>query len=230
MFSQATITSVAPPVQHGVELLLSWTSTSPAGTYFQAYVDGSLTWYGTATRATIPLPPVGATARIVIGTIDVPPDSPTTSFASSLPAAPRRTTTLAWLGGTFEGADLAGFHVYGEASPGGGIDYGTILATIPAYTAGIVTDGYGYGGYGQGGYGESAGSYSWTSSALHSGTWHWAVRPFDTAGNEGPASLASDVIAVPPCEVPPGVGGLRLTYLYSPSTHDVTLNWLASLC
>ena len=107
---------------------------------------------------------------------------PRSPFGSTLPAAPARAVTLQWLGGTYEAADLAGFHIYGEPSPGSGIDFTTILATIPAYSAGIITDGFGYGGYGQGGYGAAAGSYSWTSAPLSSGTWHWAVKPFDTAG------------------------------------------------
>ena len=56
---------------------------------------------------------------------------------------------------------------------------------MPAYTAGVITDGFGYGGFGDGGFGEAAGSYSWTSGALTSGVWNFAVVPFDTAGNEG---------------------------------------------
>ena len=109
-----------------------------------------------------------------------------------------RTVTLQWFGGTYEAADLVGFHVYGEPTPGGGIDFTTMLSTIPAYTAGIITDGFGYGGYGQGGYGAAAGSYSWTSAPFSTGTWNSAVKPFDTAGNEGSAQMTAVAIYAPP--------------------------------
>ena len=121
-----------------------------------------------------------------------------TNFQSELPASPGRLATLSWLGGTFQGTDIAGFHVYGEDTPGGGIDYTTILATVPAYIAGIITDGFGYGGFGQGGFGQSAGAYSWTSQPLAPGTWNWGVKPFDIAGNEGPAQTTAVTIAAPP--------------------------------
>jgi len=135
---------------------------------------------------------------------------------------------LNWLGGTYEGADIAGFHVYGEPSPGAGIDYTAILGTVPAYTAGIITDGYGYGGFGQGGFGESAGSYSWTSGVLTSGTWHWGVRPYDVAGNEGTAQTAAVAITAPPLEPAAFADRERLHYTYSHATFKATLNWNAS--
>ncbi|HKI16634.1 MAG TPA: hypothetical protein VKA15_02085 [Isosphaeraceae bacterium] len=223
-FSQTDITGVNPPVQYGTELLLSWTSTAAAGTVFQVYLNQQHVWSGVGLKCSIPLP--GALSRIDIGTVG--PGEAQINFGSSLPFAPAREVTLQWLGGTYEAADLAGFHVYGEPTPGGGIDFTTILSTIPAYTAGIITDGFGYGGYGQGGYGAAAGSYSWTSGPLSSGTWNWAVKPFDTAGNEGSAQMTAVAITAPP--LPPALFSdmSRLHYVYTNTTNQTTLSWNAS--
>ncbi len=223
-FSQFTITSVNPPVQQGTQLLLSWNSTAPAGTLFQVYVNQQLAWSGVGLSCSVPLPPT--IARIDIGTV-ASGDTQSTVRAE-LPASPGRLATLSWLGGTFQGTDIAGFHVYGEDTPGGGIDYTTILATVPAYIAGIITDGFGYGGFGQGGFGQSAGAYSWTSQPLAPGTWNWGVKPFDIAGNEGPAQTTAVTIAAPPLPPAPFANMTRLQYTYAPATKRVTLNWNAS--
>ena len=135
---------------------------------------------------------------------------------------------LSWLGGTYQGTDIAGFHIYGEHTPGGGIDYTTILATVPAYVAGIITDGFGYGGFGQGGFGQSAGSYSWTSQPLSGGTWNWGIKPFDTAGNEGSAQTTAVTIAAPPLPPAPFSNATRLQYAYNSSSRQLTLSWNAS--
>ena len=131
-------------------------------------------------------------------------------------------------GARFKDADIAGFHIYGEHTPGGGIDYTAILATVPAYVAGIITDGFGYGGFGQGGFGQSAGSYSWTSQPLSGGTWNWGVKPFDTAGNEGSAQTTAVTITAPPLPPAPFPNMTRLQYTYNSSTNQVTLAWNAS--
>jgi hypothetical protein len=220
-FSQSTITSVNPPVPHGTQLLLSWSSSAPAGTLYQVYLNQRLVWSGVGLACSVPAP--ATIARIDIGTVD-PADGQTT-FQSELAPAPSRQATLSWLGGTYQGADIAGFHIYGETTPGGGIDYTTILATVPAYIAGIVTDGFGYGGFGQGGFGQSAGSYQWTSPPLSSGTWNWGVKPYDTAGNEGSAQTTAVTIAAPPLPPAPFPNLTRLQYTYNSSTHQLTLTW-----
>jgi hypothetical protein len=223
-FSQSSITSVNPPVQNGTQLLLSWMSSAPDGTLYQVYLNQQLVWSGAGLSCSIPLPT--AISRIDIGTVD-PADTQTNSQAELPPAAARQ-ATLSWLGGTYLGVDIAGFHIYGEQTPGGGIDYTTILATVPAYIAGIITDGFGYGGFGQGGFGQSSGSYSWTSQALSGGTWNWGVKPFDTAGNEGSAQTTAVTIAAPPLPPAPFPNMTRLQYTFNSSTQQVTLNWNAS--
>jgi len=223
-WTQQYITSVNPPVQYGTELFLSWTSDAPPGLVFQVYENDVLVWSGSSPYCTLPLPPY--IVRFDIGTVGFTQQY--VSFASLLPAAPLLQAELNWLGGTFEATDIAGFHVYGENSPGGGIDYSSILATIPAYTAGIITDGFGYGGFGQGGFGEAAGSYSWVSDALTSGTWNFAVVPFDTNGNEGTGATTAVTIIAPPQEPAPFSDRLRLHYTYNASLYEVTLNWNAS--
>src|SRR5205823_96019 len=53
-----------------------------------------------------------------------------------LPAAPTRRARLSWSGGSYLGATIAGFRVYGETAPGGGVDYSHPLAAVTAYPAG----------------------------------------------------------------------------------------------
>jgi hypothetical protein len=223
-FTQQYIRSVNPPVQYGTELFLSWTSDAPPGLVFQVYENDQLVWHGISTYCTLPLPP--GTVRFDIGTVGF--TQQLIDFSSLLPPLPLLHAELNWLGGTFEGADISGFHVYGEEAPGSGIDYTSILATVPAYTAGIVTDGFGYGGFGEGGFGQSTGSYSWISEPLSSGIWHFAVVPFDTSGNEGTISTTLVRISAPPGEPLPFADRSRLHYTYNATLHEVTLRWNAS--
>jgi hypothetical protein len=92
----------------------------------------------------------------------------------------------------------------------------------------MITDGFGYGGFGQGGLGQSAGAYSWTSQPLSGGTWNWGVKPFDIAGNEGPAQATAVTIAAPPLPPAPFPDMTRLQYTYSHSTTQASLAWNAS--
>jgi hypothetical protein len=220
-FSQSTITSVNRPVQNGTQLLLSWTSSVPAGTFFQVYVDRQLVWRGVGRSCSIPAPT--AISRIDIGSVDS--SEAQTDLSAELPPAPARQAMLSWLGGTYQGEDIAGFHIYGEPIAGGGIDYSTVLATVPAYVAGIITDGFGYGGFGQGAFAESAGSYSWTSPPLSAGTWYWCVKPFDTAGNEGPGQAATVTITAPPLSPTPFSDMTRLHYTYNIADNATTISW-----
>jgi hypothetical protein len=236
-FSQATITSVNPPVYTGFQVALSWTSSSPAGTWFQVYIEEALSWWGQTTAARIAMPSAGP-VRVDIGT--VLPGEEQTDFSGSLPAAPADRAKLSWLGGTFEGADIAGFRVFGSdaaggygvgpfgSGPFGEIDLGIVLADITAYPGGIYTDGFGFGGFGYGGFGASASTYTWTSEPLTNGGWSYAVIPYDSAGNLGTAAVTGVTITAPP--LPPALFGdtLRLHYTYNATNHEATLNWLAS--
>jgi hypothetical protein len=211
-FVQSTITQVFPPVVRGGQVFLSWSSSAPGGTWYQVYVNHALAWHGQASSCWIPIP--AGPVHIDIGTVG--PGEEPGDFSSSLASAPLRRAELSWLGGTFEGTGIAGFRVYGEISPGGGINYVTALADITAYPAGILTDGFGLGGFGSGGFGAVAGTYGWTSGPLGSGTWSFAVVPYDAAGNLGPAALATVTIQAPPREpglYPDGVTRLRYSLL-----------------
>ena len=66
-FDQSTITSISKTVERGA-LNIDWTTTSPAGTWFQVYVDGKLAARTRSTSVSIPKPSVGA--RIEIGSVD----------------------------------------------------------------------------------------------------------------------------------------------------------------
>lgn len=208
------------------DLFLSWASSAPAGTTFQVYVDNLFTWHGTDLACVLPLP----TARVRIDVGAVADGEATTDFSASLPA-PAGTGSrarLTWTGGSYldPDGDLLGFNVYGEATPGGGIAYGTALGFVAAYPGGVATDGFGLGGFGSGGFGSGAGAYSWTSDPLTSGTWNFGVKALGAAGNEGTAVTTSVAISVPPAPPAANANGKRLTYTYLSGT--VTLNWLAS--
>ncbi|MHB8359794.1 MAG: hypothetical protein ACYDCP_09915 [Thermoplasmataceae archaeon] len=222
-FSQATITSVSPPIFANGFATFSWASSAPAGTWFQVYVDLHLAWYGTTPRATV-LVPAGQ-LQVDIGTVG--PGEQTTDFSADI-AGSNLFAELEWLGGTYESADLAGFHIYSGLVPGGAVNYGAPIATITAYPQGVITDGFGYGGFGQGGFGQAASTFAWTSSALPGGLWNFAVKSFDTAGNVSAPSTCSIAIEAPPLEPAAYSDGTRLHYTYSATTHEVTLNWNAS--
>ena len=132
----STITSYGQPVYQGSQVYLSWTSADvPPGSWYQLYIaaDGvwSLAWWGQTQSAWVAAPP--DVESFIVGT--VPAGEEQTPFISSLPVIPLRQVTLSWIGGQFEADDLAGFNVYGELIPGGGIQYGSPLSVITAYPA-----------------------------------------------------------------------------------------------
>lgn len=224
-FDQSPITAVvARPDAR--ELLVSWTSTAAAGTVYQVYLNNVLTWHGTTTFAHLPMPS-GRNTAISVGTVGS--SEAETDFSADLPALTQPSKLLSWEGGTFLGSDISGFRIYGSASAGGAVDYTKILSTIPAYPAGVKTDGYGLGGYGHGGYGRSASVYSWRTPTLGNGTWTFAVVAYDKAGNQlaSPTTVAFTIAAAPR---PPAVNSAnqRLTFSYDATSHVATLNWLAS--
>jgi hypothetical protein len=224
-FSQSTITAVNPPQYWGAQVYLSWTSSSPVGTWFQIYLDQALSWFGQSTSARLSVPPTGVT-RVDIGTVDRGEEQ--TDFSSSLPVAPSRRAKLTWIGGTFEDPDIAGFQVFGSDSASGPIDYSTVLADITAYPLGIYTDGFGLGRFGYGGFGKSASTYTWISDSLTAGTWFYAVTPYDSAGNLGTTATVSIDIVAPPQSPAVFTDGLRLHYTFNASLEEATLVWNAS--
>jgi hypothetical protein len=222
-FDTSVITEVFPPLFQAGQMLLRWTSSAPAGSHYQVYVGGELAWYGQALSCTLGVP-IGHT-RIDVGQVGATEQA--TDFSGSLTLM-ANLVRLTWRANPVQASDLAGFHVYGESSPGLGISYTTPLATITAVDQGIRNDGYGLGGYGDPAYGSISGSYTWTSGALTRGSWAFAVRSFDEAGNESAGLLTTVAVTTPPR--PPAANGSnkRLTYTYNATTKAVTLNWLAS--
>jgi hypothetical protein len=203
----------------GRDWRLSWQSSAPAGAIHQVYLDGRLAWSGPATRCTLPL---GGVTAVQVGAVGAGESA--ADLAGSLPALPGggRQADLAWYGGTFLAHDLAGFKVFGEPTPGAGIDYGTVLADLVAYPAGRVFDGAGVGPFGQGGAGHAATVYRWRSAPLAvSGTWHHAIKPSDAAGNIGAGLAAAVAVAAPPgpAQTPAGT--------YNAGTRVLTLTWAA---
>jgi hypothetical protein len=221
-FSEAGIT-LLPPVPRGAELKISWTSTLPAGTIYQCYIDQVLVYANTNLFTVIPLP--GDTIQIDVGSVG--PTEKNTNFSDLLPSPPATKAELTWLGGTFMDANISGFFVFASDEPGGAVDFTTPVATIPAYT-GTPTDGFGLGGFGDGGFGEAAASYSFESGTLASGVWQFAVAGFDAAGNIGTTTTTSVTINAPPLPPAPNASNQRLTFTFNASTEEATLNWLAS--
>lgn len=227
MFDQSTITSVGRIRYVGNEMRLRWESSSPPGTTFQVYVAGRLAWHGTQRQCSVPW---RQSARIMIGAVGSGEES--TNFADSISGVSQDHAVLRWLGGTYldqnGNDDIAGFHVYGESTPGGGVDYSSALATIAAYDNGIITDGWGEGGWGEGGWGQASSSYEWRSNKLTNGIWTFAVASFDKAGNEAIPSTVQVQIATAP--KPPAFfsDGERVHFTWNPDNQELTISWNAS--
>jgi hypothetical protein len=229
-FDPSTVTNLTVrPDRDSGQVLLTWTYSGAAPTpLFQVYQDGRLARRGSP-GLSCPLPWPSGPARYDVG--EVQPGEEDTDYSALLdptPAGPRR-VQLRWWGGNYldlDDDDVLGFRIYGEASAGSGIDFGRVLADIAAYPAGF-DDGYGEGPYGLA-YGSDASEYAWESAPLGGGTWAFAVRAYDRAGNELHAASISVTIAAPPNPPAPDAAGRRLTYTYDPGTGVATLHWLAS--
>ena len=209
----------------GPELYVSWSTSDPAGTWYQVYADGLLAHRGTGRGCTLPLD--GHPLRVDVGRVASLADA-RTDYSGSLPTLPLQRVTLTWQGGSYLKPTIGGYRVqqlagYGTPLYGAGGYGGSVLATVPAYNGGAVLDGYGLGGYGGGSYGYAAALYSYTTPRLGRGAQTLAVIPYDLAGNvQGTPQLSSVTIAAPPR--PPG----GLTAAYSPATAKATLTWTGS--
>jgi hypothetical protein len=226
-FDQSTITE-ANATRSGASLVVSWTSTAPAGTVFQVYLGGKRVWSGTARRVSLPAP--ARSSRVDVGAVG--PTEGRTDFSGSLPAMAGGgdRVILAWKGGDYlSPADgVTAYRVFGEATPGGGISYAGPVATIAVGAGGSATAGFGMGGFGSGGFGQAQSSYSWESGPLTSGTWHWAIAAIDAVGNVGTTTTVSATITAPPGPPAANADGKRLTFSYDQTSRVATLGWLPS--
>jgi hypothetical protein len=234
-FSQSRISNVNVWID-GAELYVAWSSSAPPDTTFQVYVDHRLAWFGRAKQCYVPIPS-GASGRntwVEVGT--VAPDEASSDFSGSLtgPGGPGERALLSWLGGTYLDHtghdDIQGFLVFQSAAASAPVNYSAPVDTIPAYPGGWISDGFGQGGFGQGGFGRAATLSQWTSGPLPSGTWQFAVVPYDRAGNSrGSGQTVSVTIRAAPRPPAMAADGTRLQYSYSgPATRQVTLSWLPS--
>lgn len=223
-FSQSAISD--PQVSRdGVDMVVSWSSSAPAGTVHQVYVNRILAWHGTASRARLPWP--ASLSFVDIGTVD--DGVGRTNYASSLTSGSANRANLTWLGGTYLSPNIDHYAIYSGTTPGGSVSFTAPVGTVPAYIGPVITDGYGVGGYGGGGYGAAASSYSWTSRPLAPGVWSFAVVPVDIAGlATGSPSTTTVTIVGPPNPPAPFADGTRLAYSLNPTTHVPVLSWLAS--
>ena len=234
-FSQTAISDVRI-VPDGAELYVAWTSSAPAGTVFQVYVDRRLTWFGKTRfcRAQIPAGSNGRNVWIEVGTVDSAEQ--TTDFSARLsgPGGSGDRARLTWIGGSYLDSsgknDIEGFKIYQSKIPGGPIDFTNAVGVIVAYPGGVILDGFGLGGFGLGGFGRAATTYQWRSESLSSGTWTFAVVPYDHAGNvQANPTTTTVAIATAPLPPAPDLTGKRLKYTYAgPSSRLATLSWQAA--
>lgn len=234
-FTQTSVRDVRV-VRDGAELYIAWDSAAPWGTVFQVYADRRLVWFGKARSCHVPVP-ANACSRnvwIEVGSVDAGEANADFSTSLSGPGGSGDRALLSWLGGSYldptGNDDVAGYRIYRSPAPGAPADMTTVIDTISAYPGGAVLDGFGVGGFGQGGFGRAASSYQWRSDPLGSGTWTFALVPFDFAGNaQGVPQTATVTIRTAPRPPAPDATGRRLNYSYAgPATRVATLSWLAS--
>jgi hypothetical protein len=224
-FDQTDISDLQVVIR-GVELLISWTSSAPAGSWYQVYLAAVHVATTQATAIIVPTPQRPVAVQVgVVGSADR-----NTDFSSSLPtvSGAEGSALLEWLGGHWEADDLAGFNIYASPSAGAAISYTTPVAYVPAFPAGIL-DGAGMGPAGQGGAGHAAVAYAWESGRLGTGSWSFAVAAVDAAGNVDPSPpTTTQAILAAPRPPAPNATGDRLTIAVNPSTRVPTLTWLPS--
>lgn len=234
-FSQTGITDVRVTAD-GPDLFVAWSATNPPGPTFQVYVDRRLAWYGTARRCHVPIP-FGALGRniwVEVGTVGA--GEPTLDYSTSLTAPGGRTerAQLSWAGGTYLDPtgrdDIQGFRICRSPTPGSPVDLSGPVDAVAAYPGGWINDGFGKGGFGGGGFGRAATLYRWQSGPLSSGVWHFAVLPFDKAGDaQGVPQPVAVTIAAAPRPPAMNPGGSWLDSAYSgPAGRQLTINWLPS--
>jgi hypothetical protein len=223
--SDLTIT----PVSALAVVRLVWTGTLAAGHVWQVYANRRMIWYGSASRCELPWPTVATHYDLC----SVEAAGAQTDFSASLPASPPRgIASLCWYGGRYLDPlthDVTTFRVYGESTPGGGISHATPLATVPAQPGPLPSDGFGRGRFDRGRFGFAEVSFTWQSAPLpSSGTWHFAITAAGSSGNESSVAVIAVNVTKPPNPPAPNAAGQRLTYTFSTSTGQVTLNWNAS--
>ena len=177
----------------------------------------------------------GSNVWIDAGTVDAD-EAAGRLFGEPFESRQRRSVDSAiWSGGTYPDTsgldDIQGFRITMLPPAGGAaIDWSAPTDSIAAYPGGWLCDGFGLGGFGLGGFGRSASTYSWTSGGKSSGTWQFAVVPFDHEGNNRGAGQTVSVSVVaaplPPARSP---SWQSVNYSYSGSiTRQLTLTWLPS--
>lgn len=234
-FSQSGISEVDVATE-GSELFISWVSPVLQGVMFQVYVDHRLAWYGTKRSCHSPIPTGVRGRNIWVDVGSVLPSEAQRDFSASLSSlslgGPQN--SLKWLGGTYLDTsgndDLQGFRIYRGVTPGSPVDWSSPIVEVPAYPGGWISDGFGLGGFGLGGFGRAANTYVWTLASMSSGTWNFAVVPFDKAGNNrGNGQNVTVIVTAAPMPPSTSAFGKRLAYVYfGPSTRQLALNWSAS--
>jgi len=164
--------------------------------WFKLYVNGTLYATGRQTRTVVNL---GAGAgQVVASVVVVGPANGDEGYDPliAITAPPGNRAQLVWPGAAASG--VAVYRVYWDSGTGT-VDYDTVKATV-RHTG--------------------AATYTWLSEPLAAGTYKYAVKSVDAAGNESSATSVATVTLAPWPDQPTG-----LAYAYAPATDKVTLTW-----
>lgn len=214
----------------GADLFISWTvdpTFNPPGTFYQIYINNQLKWSGDRTRATVP----GlheTNSQMVIHVGRVTEKNRNINYSSRLlpVAGTGNRAQLTWVGGLWIDNDLSYFNIYMSDGPDQPVNLSGPVATLPAAVGGLYGGGFGRGRFGRGPFGRSMVSYQWTSGALQTGAWQFAVGSVDAAGNlsQDPPVVTLNIIGPP--AAPAWIAGRRIWLAaYDSATRMATLNW-----
>jgi hypothetical protein len=232
-FYQTNISNVSVAL-NGTELDVAWKAIG--GNYFQVYIDRRLAWSGMQQFCSIPIPGDAAGRNIWIEVGTVTNGDMTQDYSASLSGVVGSgdRARLTWYGGSYldpsGNDDVQGYQIHTSKVSGEAVDYNGQICSVPAYPSRILTDGYGMGEFGRGGFGRAASYYEWRSGPLSSGSYEFAVIPYDRAGNSQD-SPRSATVTVETAPLPPrdDENESRLTYSYSGRVARIaTIQWLAS--
>jgi hypothetical protein len=205
----------------GGDLIVSWTTALPTESAYQLYCDGKLAWHGIEPIARLPWP----SKKCRVELVTVPIAQRHVAVPSVLPAAVKPRARLQWRSGTYQATDIAGFAVYAGTVAGGSVSYAARAGYVPYRDGTTSQGGWGAGGWNQGKWNDAATNFEWISAPLGVGTWNFAVKAVDLAGNEGSASTASVALTASPPAPQADAYGRRLRYTLNASTRVPTLIW-----
>lgn len=201
-FDDAGITVTVTPLPATAEVLVTWSSSWPDGTWYQVYLDAVL--IGATQRRAMVLPwPGTATGRAWVHVGAVPASEVAVVQPPAAPAAlgTGARPVLTWKGGMYQkvaGRDVAGWTIFRGRAPGGAVDTAAPVGAVPAQGVVGPEGGWGVGGWGTGGWGRPRRTYQFRDQTLAGGTWNYRITPVNDQGQPGAGSDVSVAVTAPP--------------------------------